>query len=72
MNLFYWNVRGIGNSDTRVTLRNLFLTHKPLLLLIAEPMIDVSQISDWYWRIIGVVNYCVNDRGSSLPNLWAL
>ncbi|KEH17749.1 endonuclease/exonuclease/phosphatase family protein [Medicago truncatula] len=35
-------------------------------------MIDVSRISDLYWRSIGVANFCVNNRGSALPNLWAL
>lgn len=72
MNSFFWNVRGIGNVDTRITLRNLFLTHRPLLLFITEPIIDISQIPTWYWHSIGVLKFCVNDRGSLLPNLWAL
>ncbi|XP_024626586.1 uncharacterized protein [Medicago truncatula] len=72
MNIFFWNVRGIGNVDTRITLRNLFLTHRPLLLFIAEPMIDISQIPAWYWHSIGVLKFCVNDRGSLLPTLWVL
>jgi len=38
MNIFFCNVRGIGNSDTRVTLKSLFFTHKPLLMFIAEPI----------------------------------
>jgi len=42
------------------------------MTFIAEPMIDVSQIPDWYWRSIGVFKFFVNDKGSALPNLWAL
>jgi len=72
MNILFWNLRGIGNVDTCITLRNLFLTHKPLLIFIAEPMIEVSQIPAWYWQSIGVLKFCVNDRHSLLPNLWAL
>jgi len=35
---FYCNIRGIGNSDTRVALKNLFLSHKPVLIFVAELM----------------------------------
>ncbi|KEH41590.1 endonuclease/exonuclease/phosphatase family protein [Medicago truncatula] len=31
-----------------------------------------AQIPSWYWPSIGVTKYCINDRGSSIPNLWAL
>jgi len=72
MNFFYWNIRGIGNSDTRVTLRNLFLSHKPLLLFIAEPMITIDKVPAWFWKSIGVRNFSVNDSGLLIPNLWAL
>jgi len=39
MNVLYWNARGIGNSDTRVALKNLVMSQKPMLIIIAEPMI---------------------------------
>jgi len=35
-------------------------------------MIIVYKIPAWYWKSIGVRNYCVNDRGPLVPNLWAL
>lgn len=72
MNCFYWNIRGIGNTDTRVTLRNLFLSHKPLLLFIAEPMVTIDKIPAWFWKSIGVCNFSINDRSPLIPNLWAL
>ena len=37
----YWNVRGIDNSDTRIALKILYLSHKPILIFIAEPVITV-------------------------------
>ncbi|XP_024630290.2 uncharacterized protein [Medicago truncatula] len=72
MNVLYWNVRGIGNSDTRLALKNLFLSHKPTIIFVAEPMVSFAQIPSWYWPSIGVTKYCINDRGTSIPNLWAL
>jgi len=38
MNFFYWNVRGISNSDTRIALKNLYIH---MLIFIAELMITV-------------------------------
>jgi hypothetical protein len=54
MNILYWNIRNIGNSETRTALKNLYLTHKPMLIFIAEPKIDFVNIPAWYWPTIGV------------------
>ena len=72
MNFLYWNIRGIDNSDTRIALKNLYMSHEPMLLFIAEPMVNFAQIPAWSWPTIGVTKYCVNNRGSLLPNIWAL
>jgi hypothetical protein len=72
MNILFWNVRGISNSDTRLALKNLFLSHKPSLIFVAEQMVNFAQIPAWYWPSIGVSKYCINNRGPLLPNLWAL
>jgi hypothetical protein len=72
MNILFWNVRGISNSDTRLALKNLFLSHKPSLIFVAEQMVNFAQIPAWYWPYIGVSKYCINNRGPLLPNLWAL
>ncbi|AES76702.1 hypothetical protein MTR_6g084460 [Medicago truncatula] len=39
MNVLYWNIRGIDNFATKIALRNLFLSHKPVIIFIVEPMI---------------------------------
>jgi len=39
VNFLNWNVRGISNSDTRIALKNLYLSHQPMLIFIAQPMI---------------------------------
>ena len=72
MNILYWNIRGIGNSDTRIALKKLFLSHKPSLIFLAEPMVNFVSIPAWYWPSIGVSKYCINNRGPLRPNLWAL
>jgi hypothetical protein len=43
-----------------------------MLIFIAAPMVTFSQIPAWYWAIICVSKYCINNRGSLLPNHWAL
>jgi len=40
MNLLYWNFQGIGNFESKIALRNLFLSHKLLIMFIAEPKIS--------------------------------
>jgi len=72
MTTLYWNVRGIGNVDTKLALKNLFTFHSPLLIFVAEPMIAFESVPPWYWDSIGVSKYCVNSRGNLQPNLWAL
>jgi len=54
MNLLYWNIRGIDNSNTQIALKNLYMSHKPMLLFIAEPMVNFAQIPAWYWLTIDV------------------
>ncbi|RHN76470.1 putative endonuclease/exonuclease/phosphatase [Medicago truncatula] len=68
----YWNVRGFGNSDTKIALKNFYLSHKPTFIFLAEPMISFSHVPSWYWHGIGVNKCCLNNRGPRLPNLWAL
>ena len=41
MNFLYWNVIGIGNFDTQIALKNLYMSHKPMPIFIVEPMIAV-------------------------------
>jgi len=72
MIMLYWNVRGFGNSDTKVALKNLYLSYKPLFIFWVEPMISFSHVPSWYWHNIGVTKSCLNNRGHLLPNLWAL
>jgi len=72
MNLLYWNIRGICNFESKIALRNLFMSHKPLIIFIAEPKISFEHVPSWYWNSIGVLKYCPNARENMMPNLWAL
>lgn len=40
MNLLCWNIRGIGNFDSKIALRNLCLSHNPGIIFLAEPIIS--------------------------------
>jgi len=72
MNVLYWNVRGFGNSDTKIALNNFYMSHKPIIIFLAKPMITFAQVPSWYWHRIGVTKYCTNVRDDLMPNLWAL
>jgi len=72
MNLFYWNVRGFCNSDTKIALNFFYLSHKPSVIFMAEPMIPFAQVPSWYWHSIDVTQFCTNVRDGLMPNLWAL
>jgi len=32
MNFLHWNVRGIGNYDTQIALKNLYMSHSDFFL----------------------------------------
>ena len=72
MIVMYWNVRGFGISDTKVSLKNLYVSHKPVFIFLAEPMISFSLVPSWYWHGIEVTKRFLNDICHLLPKLWAL
>jgi hypothetical protein len=52
MKCFYWNVRGLANSPTKLALKNLILVNKPDLFFIAEPGITSDRFSaSWLYRV---------------------
>jgi len=44
MIVMYWKVRGFGNSETKVTLKNLYVSHKPVVIFLVEPLSNFSRI----------------------------
>jgi len=51
MIVLYWNARGIGNSDTRNVLKNLFMSHKLMIIFIVEPMIKFTQVPHSFGKV---------------------
>ncbi|KAK2369221.1 hypothetical protein QL285_082369 [Trifolium repens] len=43
MKILFWNLRGFGNPETRLALKNYCLSHKPDVVFLAEPMIAFDQ-----------------------------
>ena len=72
MNILYWNIRGIGNNDSRLALADLCRLHNPSLVFIAEPMVAYDSVPSWFWRNIHVSNYYLNNRAPLIPNMWAV
>jgi hypothetical protein len=72
MKVIFWNIRGIGNNDSRVAFSDMYHANNPSLIFIAEPMVVHDSIPSWFWNNIQVTNYCVNKREPLIPNLWAV
>jgi len=72
MKIIFWNIRGIGNNESRIALRDMYHSNTPSLVFIAEPMVMYDSIPNWFWNNIRVTKYCVNTREPLIPNLWAV
>lgn len=72
MKVLYWNVRSIANQNSRLMLNKFCDSHRPDLLFLSEPWIDIEQIPSSFWAGIKLKPFVLNDRGSFLPNLWGL
>jgi len=72
MKMVYWNIRGIGNPESRITHKNLFDTQKPNIIFIAEPMIPFENVPHLFQRNINIIKFCLNNCLPRIPNLWGL
>lgn len=70
MKILFWNIRGIGNPDSRVVLKKLCSIQKPDFLFIAEPWISFQQVHRSFWNRISLKMFVLNDRNGLQPNLW--
>lgn len=72
MKVLYWNIRGMGNQNSRLMLKGFCDTHRPDFLFLSEPYIDIEQIPSSFWTGIKLKPFVLNDRESAFPNLWGL
>jgi len=70
MNIIFWNIRGIGNNESRIALSELCRLIRPSFTFIVEPMVTRDSIPNWFWTSINVTQFCVNKRELLHPNLW--
>ncbi|KAF6165500.1 hypothetical protein GIB67_013117 [Kingdonia uniflora] len=73
MRVIFWNIRGIGNKRSRLSLRRLVNKFKPIFIFIAEPQIKPTitnilklGLPDFSLSILS------NDCDSKMGNLWCL
>lgn len=64
MKILFWNVRGIGNLDTRLVIQNLLVKNKPNLIFIAEPWISLDQFPINFWNRLQEKAFAINDKSS--------
>lgn len=72
MKILFWNIRGVGKQDSRLTLEKLCKSHKPNFLFIAEPWISTSQIPISCLQRLNLKIFAVNNRAQLISNLWCL
>jgi len=72
MKCFFWNLRGLANSPTKLALKKLLVKFKPELCFLAEPWMSISNLSPRWLYNLGLKVCAINNRGSLLPNLWCL
>lgn len=53
--ILFWNIRGIGNDNSRNMLREHCRNIRPDWLGIAEPLVRFSSIPASFWRSLGLV-----------------
>lgn len=70
MRVLYWNIRGIGNPQSRMELLNICRTHKLDYVCISEPMVNLTSILVTFWNSIGLQLISCNVRDGSSPNIW--
>ena len=72
MKCFYWNLRGLANSPTKLATKKLLAKYKPDIYFLAEPWMHISNLSQRWLNNLGLKVFAVNDRHNLLPNLWCL
>lgn len=70
--MLYWNIRGIGNLDSRLILQKLCVSQRPDFLFIAELWIDFDRVPCSFWRKLNLKLFVTNTRDNSIPSLWGL
>jgi len=72
MKCFYWNLRGLANSPTKLALKKLLVKNKPNICFLSEPWMPISNLSQRWLQNLGFKVFTVNDRHNLTPNLWCM
>lgn len=72
MKILFWNARGVANHPTRLVLKNICVSHKPDIVLIAEPWMNLDAFPKMFWTQLGLRPFSVNSHPNLAPNLWCL
>jgi len=72
MRCIYWNLRGIANSPTKLSLKRLLNIYKPEFCFIAEPWMSLSNFPNKWFTRRNLKVFAVNARPNMLPSLWCI
>ncbi|XP_019450653.1 PREDICTED: uncharacterized protein LOC109352923 [Lupinus angustifolius] len=63
--------KGFGNLGTKLLLKEICSTHKPDVVFISEPMIQVNKIKPLFWSNLSMKFFIANDK-APLPSIWGI
>lgn len=72
MKRIYWNLRGLANSPTRLSLRNHIRTHKLDFCFVVEPFMNLQDLPNNYINSLDLKIFDCNTRYNLLTNLWCM
>ena len=72
MNLLSWNVRGLGNPRTRLTIRKIVQKYKPQLFFVCETKLESAQVREECGKLNFDKCFAVsrNEKGGGITMMW--
>ncbi|XP_058784639.1 uncharacterized protein LOC131659467 [Vicia villosa] len=70
MKCIFWNIRGITNASSRLTLKRLININNPDLVFIAEPWMDFKNVPSNWLKRLNLKLFAMNERLDKHPNFW--
>ncbi|CAK8572208.1 unnamed protein product [Lathyrus sativus] len=66
----YQNSRGLTNSPSRLSLKNMIMSNKLDLLFIVKPWMSLDKIPQNWFLKLGFKLIVINERFNLMSNMW--
>ncbi|XP_058784766.1 uncharacterized protein LOC131659617 [Vicia villosa] len=72
MKCFFWNIRGVANTPSRLALKRVIQTLKPDIILLVEPWMQYDKFPASWLDRLDMKLFVFNNRNQLNPNLWCI